>query len=335
MRVFVTGGTGLVGAPVIRQLVGRGDSVLALVRTEDGARRLGALGATPVFGAVEDPRAWDALHQVDAVVHAAALVAARVPWPAFYQVNVEGTRLAAATARRLGARLVHVSSVAVYGRQAYDEPPFSRREDAPLGPLEEHDYYARSKRLAEEAVRTESALGLAAVILRPCVVYGEGDRLFLPRLAAVAKRGWLPRVGPGTLPMAVVHAASVAEAAVRALAAPDAVGRIYNVTDDGPITPREFVAALAAGLGRPIRTIGLPVAAALAIARGVQGALRLLGPGLYPGTITGAVRFWRGGNPYNAARARTELGWTPRVDHQAVIAALVRNLPQDGTRSTP
>lgn len=326
MRVFVTGGTGLVGDPVVRQLVARGDTVEALVRTEDAARRLRALGATPVLGAVEDPRLWDGLHDAEAVVHAAALVAARVPWPVFYRVNVEGTRLAAAAARRLGARLVHISSVAVYGRQAYDEPPFSRREDAPMGPLEEHDFYARSKRLAEEAVRAEFALGLPAVILRPCVVYGAGDRLFLPRLAAVARRGWLPRVGPGTLPMAVVNAASVADAAVRALDTPRAVGRTYNVTDDGPITPRAFVAALSAGLDRPIRTIPLPNAVALAIAHGVQAILRLIGPGLYPGTITGAVRFWRGGNPYSVDRARSELGWQPRVDHQAAIAALVRGL---------
>lgn len=329
MRSFVTGGTGLVGTAVIRQLVARGGEVRALVRTEAGAGQLRAMGATPVFGAVEDPRLWDGLHDADAVVHAAALVAARLPWPVFYRVNVEGTRLAAAAARRLGARLVHVSSVAVYGRRAYDEPPFSRREDAPLGPLEEHDFYARSKRLAEEAVRAEFALGLPAVILRPCVVYGEGDRLFLPRLAAVARKGWLPRVGPGTLPMAVVNAASVAEATVRALDVPSAVGRTYNVTDDGPITPREFVAALAAGLGRPIRTIPLPDSAALAIARGAQAILRLLGPGLYPGTITGAVRFWRGGNPYSVDRARAELGWAHRVDHQDIIAALVRNLRRD------
>lgn len=324
MKVLVTGGTGLVGAEVVRLLVEHGASVDAIVRDELGAARLRALGATPLFGAVEDARTWEGVGHVDGVVHAAAIVAARIPWPRFYQVNVEGTRLAAATARRLGARLVHISSVAVYGRQAYDEPAFSRREDAPFGPLEEHDYYARSKRLAEEAVRAEFALGLPAVILRPCVVYGPGDRLFLPRLARLARSGWMPRVGSGELPLAMVHAESVAEAARRALSAGGAVGRIYNVTSDGSVTHRGLVRGLAAGLGRRLRSVPVPEEMALALAGGAQRLLRLLGPGLYPGTITGAVRFWRGGNPYSVDRVRAELDWAPEVPHEERIAALVR-----------
>lgn len=323
MRVFVTGGTGLVGGPVVEALRARGVAVEALVRNQAGAARMRALGASPVFGNVEDPRVWEAVRGADGIVHAAALVAARSPWQTFFQVNVEGTRLAAATARRFGARLVHVSSVAVYGRQASDEPPGSRSERSPFGPLEDHDFYARSKRLAEEMVRAEVTLGLEAVILRPCVVYGEGDRLFLPRLAAVARRGWLPRIGAGTLPMAMVHARSVADAALRALDVPGAASRIYHVTNDGDITPREFVAALSEGLGRRIRSVPVPEGAALAAARGMQALLRVIGPGLYPGTITGAVRFWRGGNPYTSERAHAELGWSPAIRHREVIAALV------------
>ncbi len=326
MRVFVTGGTGLVGEPVVRTLVARGDTVTALVRTREAAKRISALGASPVLGTVEDSRTWDSLAAADGIIHSAALVSARTPWQTFFQVNVEGTRLAAAAARRLRARLVHISSVAVYGRQAADEPPGSRSEHAPLGPLEEHDFYARSKRLAEDMVRSEVALGLEAVILRPCVVYGSGDRLFLPRMAAAARWGWLPRVGTGSLPMAVVHAESVADAALRALDTPRAVSRIYQVTNDGEITTREFVAALADGVGRRVRTVPVPEAAALAIARGTQAMLRLVGPGLYPGTITGAVRFWRGGNPYTSARAEAELGWKPNVAHREAITALVRRL---------
>ncbi len=328
MRVFVTGGTGLVGEPVVRALVARGDAVTALVRSREAATAISKLGALPVLGTVEDPRTWDAVTEVDGIIHSAALVASRTPWQTFFQINVEGTRLAAAAARRQRARLVHISSVAVYGRQAADEPPGSRSEHAPLGPLEVHDFYARSKRLAEEMVRSEVAVGLEAVILRPCVVYGRGDRLFLPRMARAARFGWLPRIGAGNLPMAVVHAESVADAAVRALVTPRAASRIYQVTNDGEITLREFVAALAEGLGKRINTVPLPEPVALAIAHGAQATLRVIGPGLYPGTITSAVRFWRGGNPYTSARAEKELGWKPSVAHRTAIAELVRHFPR-------
>lgn len=324
MRIFVTGGTGLVGEPLVRRLASRGDEVHALVRSPARAEQVRALGARPVLGTVEDAKVWDALDEADGVIHSAALVAARTQWQNFFQVNVEGTRLAAVAARRLGARLVHVSSVAVYGRQAADEAPGTRNEASPSGPLEEHDFYARSKRMAEAMVRAEVALGLEATILRPCVVYGEGDRLFLPRLAAVARHGWLPRIGSGTSPMAVVHAESVADAAIRALDAPAARNRIYQVTNDGILTNRDFVDALAEGLGRSIRVVPLPEPAAFGLAVTIQAVLRVIGPGLYPGTLTGAVRFWRGGNPYTSERAQAELGWKPDVPHRERIAALVR-----------
>lgn len=324
MKLFVTGGTGLVGEPVVRALVARGDEVTALARDPAGAERMRRLGAASVKGVVEDPRLWDALPGFDGVIHVAALVAARAPWQRFFQVNAEGTRLAAAAARRLGARMVHVSSVAVYGRQAADDPPGSRNEHSPFGPIEQHDFYARSKRLAEEMVRAEVALGLDAVILRPCVVYGAGDRLFLPRLARIARRGWLPRIGPGTAPLALVHAESVAAASLLALDTAGASRRIYQVTNDGEVTAAELVAGMAEGLGRRVRTVPLPEGVALALAGGLQVALRVVGPGLYPGTITGAVRFWRGGNPYTSARAGEELGWRPAVPHRERIAALVR-----------
>jgi len=326
MKVFVTGGTGLVGGPVVSQLRARGITVTALVRTESGAGEMRRLGATPVYGSVEDPRVWDALIEADGIIHVAALIAARTPWPTFFKINVEGTRLAAQAARRAGARLVHVSSVAAYGRQAIDDALGSRGERSPFGPIEEHDYYARSKRLAEEAVRAEVALGLEAVMLRPCVIYGDGDRLFLPKLAAVARHGWLPTVGSGDRALALVHAESVADAAVRALEAPAAASRIYNVTNDGEITAHGFVAALAEGLGRRVRTVPVPEEAALTLARGVQGVLRMIGPGLYPGTLTSAVGFWRGGNPYTSERARNELDWRPAVDHHDRIVAAVRRL---------
>lgn len=330
MNVFLTGGTGLLGRHVIEQLVADGATVVALARDDAGESALRRFGATPLRGRVEDPRTWDRVLQCRAIIHVAALIAARVPWPVFYQANVEGTRLAATTARRIGARMVHISSVAVYGRRAYDVEPLSIGERFPFGPIEEHDFYARSKRLAEEVVREEVDRGLEAVILRPCVIYGPGDRLFLPRLARVARHGWIPLFGTGAGPLALVHARNVAAGVVAAATVPRAAGRVYNLTNDDEISPRAFVAAIGEGIGRRVRTITVPEAAALATARVVEAGLRLVGPGLYPGSLTGAVRFWRGGNPYRSNAAHADLGWHPLVRH----AEGVREAAREAARST-
>src|SRR5205814_1311278 len=137
---------------------------------------------------------------VRAIVHAAAIVQRRASWEQYVAVNVEATRLAVAAARAERARLVHISSVAVYaGSAAYPATPERRDEDFPFQPIAAPDFYARSKRMAEDVVReaaTHRDLEVAA--LRPTVIYGERDRLFTPRVLRAARLRFVPRIGPGT-----------------------------------------------------------------------------------------------------------------------------------------
>src|SRR5437762_2722474 len=190
MTVLVTGGSGLVGSHVIEALRARGEPVRALVRPASRAV-IERLGAEAVPGDVRDAAVWHAAVQgVRGLVHAAALLQQRASWQEYEAVNVDGTRRAALAARTAGARLVHISSVAVYGGLANYRPESERRtEDFPFQPIPEHDFYARSKRLAETVVREAAEGGLTAVALRPNVIYGERDRLFTPRVIRVVRRG--------------------------------------------------------------------------------------------------------------------------------------------------
>ena len=126
--------------------------------------------------------------------------------------------------------------------------------------------------------------------------------------------------------MALVHARSVAEAVRAALDASSGWGRPYNVTGDAPITPREVVAALARGIGRPIHSRELPERPLFALAWGVDLFARFLLPGgTFPGSLTTGLSYWRGGDPYRSDAIRRELGWAPTLDHAAEIERLARN----------
>ena len=294
----------------------------ALVRDQAGERLVESRGARAVTGSVESPETWAGVSRCRAIIHSAALIAGRFSWERFYEVNVAGARRAAERARQLGVPLVHVSSVAVYGRNYRPGAPVN--EAAAFAVLSDQDYYARSKRMAEEAVWEETARGLRAIAIRPCVVYGEGDRLFLPKLVRnLARRRRIPLIGGGTRPLALVHARNVAQAVVLALDPPQ-WGQAYNVTNDDDITAREFVAAVGRGLGRDLRTISLPAKPVLALARIFDRGRRLLGPSRYPGSMTSAVRFWRGGNPYTSEKARNDLGWAPTIKHAPGVEIAAR-----------
>jgi nucleoside-diphosphate-sugar epimerase len=72
VRVLVLGGTGSIGAPVVRALVKRGHQVLALTRSAVSAQKVVAFGAQSVPGNIRKPEEWlDELPAVDAVIHAA------------------------------------------------------------------------------------------------------------------------------------------------------------------------------------------------------------------------------------------------------------------------
>jgi len=330
VTVLVSGGSGLVGSHVIEALRARQIPVRALVR-RPAAPVVRALGAEPVIGDVIDPATWAqglaGGGGISGIVHAAAVVDQQAGASA-YAVNVTGTRCAIEAARSAGVRLVHVSSVSVYGGSGDYSPDYERRtEDFPFREIREGDGYARSKREAEELVRQAAEAGsISAVAIRPNVIYGERDRLFTPRMVRAMRAPVVPVIGSGTNHLSCVYAGNVAQAIVAALDAPGPQGgfRAYNVATDAPplLTMREFLAAIADACGVRARFVKLP----LGIAR---FAIALWsGPKL----ARTALAFVTGENPWDSNRARTELGWIPAV---APREALTRSVAWIRTNEKP
>jgi nucleoside-diphosphate-sugar epimerase len=309
VTVFVTGGTGLVGSHVIEQLAARHVPVRAMVRDDRGTRLVAELGAEPVRGSVETPESWDAAEGAHAIVHAAALVVKTAPWSEYDTVNVVGTRLAVEAAQRYGARLVHISSVAVYGRSPAKDEAGTTSEDAPFGPIQPGDYYAHSKRAAEAVLWERArALGVGAVALRPCVVYGERDRAFMNHVLRILRWGWAPLVGGGDNRLAMVYAGNVAAAVLAALDRSAASGP-FNVTNDGGLTQREFFEIAGRAMGVRVRFVRVPTGLAVAGSWLVNRLQRALRPGRYAGIGGSGGRFLARDNPYTSERAVRELGW--------------------------
>jgi nucleoside-diphosphate-sugar epimerase len=313
---LVTGATGLVGHHLIARLRQDGWEVRALVRDAARAGALSRSGIVLATGDTLEPIGLArAARRCDVVFHAAGAVTPRGGWEAFSRPNVEGTRNTIAAAAAADARLVHVSSVAVYGPSArYAGGAGATHEDTPLERLPASAFYARSKRESEALVLNAHREGrLWATAVRPNVIYGSHDRQFVPRVARLLARGVAPLVGGGRTTLAVVHAANVADGMVRAAATDLAGGRAYNLTNDYDVTAAEFFRLAGEAMGVRLRLLPIPYLAA----RAGLGLFGLLAPfilGARFNAVTAAsLDFLSRDNPFTSERARRELGWTPPV----------------------
>ncbi|HSH76278.1 MAG TPA: NAD-dependent epimerase/dehydratase family protein [Longimicrobiales bacterium] len=317
MRVFLTGGTGLLGSHLAQELRACGHEVVALHRRAADTLVLEETECALVEGDIRSDAETLAsqMEGCSHLVHAAALVYERGAWPAVRAVNVDGTRNVMTAARLAGVgHAVHVSSVAVYGNVngPVDE---TAPTDSDLLP---GDLYARSKREAEEVARgIEQKRGLPVTILRPAAVYGERDRLMAPALRRILSLPIVPRFGSGYNVLPVVYAGNVAVATRLALEAARG-GTTYDVGLDHPLTQRDLMEWLAAGLGLRPRFLTLPAPLVLGCGE-ILARLRVRTPGAKHLPVNRFTQMALSDNPYPSARIREELGWSPPYEHRAAL----------------
>lgn len=312
-RALITGATGMLGSHIASRLVADGVSVRGLARKTSQADSLRRLGLEPCEGDLLDGGSIErAARDCDVVFHAAAAIGSDADAREFEGANVAGTIHAILAASRADARLVHVSSTAVFGAARYHERLTD--EDHPLPRLPDSDAYGRSKQAAEREVLEAAGTGRVwATVVRPPVMYGRGDRQFVPRVAPVLSRGVFPLIGGGRTTLPLVHADAVADGALRAARFEGASGRVYHLTSDFAVSVAALVRHAGEGLGRAIFAPRLPVVVGRACFILFAAALHGAGRSDLARHAPGTFRMLTRDNPFSSERARRELGWTPRL----------------------
>jgi nucleoside-diphosphate-sugar epimerase len=309
---LITGATGLLGSHIAEQLVARGETVRALARPGSDTRHLQPLGVDLLEGDLQKPESLPrAVAGADVVYHCAARVGEWGPWRQYQEQIIDATANLFAACQTAGVgRVLHVSSIIVYGHPKLRADLYT--EDEPLGQnLWVWDHYCRAKIRAEEICRAYRG---DWTVVRPSWIYGPRDRTTLPRVLKALRAGRVAIIGDGENLLNIVHAADVAAGAILAANHPEARGRAYNLSSEGEMTQRAFLGHLTAALGLPPIRRRLPYGFAFwggFLAECIGRVIRLRRP---PHFTRYAVALIGRPTRFSIERARTELGWSPRVN---------------------
>jgi uncharacterized protein YbjT (DUF2867 family) len=261
-KVFVTGASGFVGRNVVKELLALNHSVVAYARSrsvEMAHPRLKVIQGD-LF---EDDRLHAAIDGCDAVVHLVGIIFEnKHKGITFEKVHIEGTRSVVQAAKAHDIRrFIHMSALGAK--------------------LKSLSRYQNTKAQAEQLVIQS---GLAFTIFRPSLILGEqGD--FTKQLTGWAKGTalpWLfmPYFAKGILGLGgaskvqPVRIETVASVFAQAVEANHTAGRIYNVAGPSVMTwPDMYRAFSTSLLGKPSRTLGIPLWYAGLIARVTPGFL--------------------------------------------------------------
>jgi dihydroflavonol-4-reductase len=172
--VFVTGGTGFIGANLVRLLLQEGYSVKALVRPHSNLGNLQGLNVEIVKGDLNDLNLWQQMQGCQYLFHVAAHYSLwQKDKEALYHNNVLGTRNILASAQKAGIeRTVYTSSVAAIGAGKFDQVV----DETYQSPVEELvGDYKKSKFVAEEEAMQAANRGQEVVIVNPSSPIGPFD----------------------------------------------------------------------------------------------------------------------------------------------------------------
>ncbi|MBK8980409.1 MAG: NAD-dependent epimerase/dehydratase family protein [Planctomycetes bacterium] len=317
---LVTGGTGFVGAAVVRAALREGLAVRALVREGSDRRNLAGLDVETCAGDLREPTSLRrAVAGCRYVFHVAAEYRIWHPRPeTFDRVNVDGTLALLDAARAEGVeRFVYTSSVAVLGVRPGGEPADEGDEPPEGGPI---GAYKRSKWRAERAVRELAARAdLDVVTVNPAAPVGPGDVKPTPtgRTILEAAKGNMPAyVDTG---LNVVHVDDVAAGHLLALRH-GRRGERYVLGGEN-LSLRAILAEVATQCGRRPPRIRLAPGLLLPLAHVAQAWARLRG-GTEPMLTVDGLRMARYRMFFSSAKAERELGYRARPAREAIRDAL-------------
>jgi nucleoside-diphosphate-sugar epimerase len=280
VRVFVLGGTGLIGAAVVRQLVGRGHELFALARSDASAAKLDQMGTTPVTGDIGSPETWIAsLPPLDAVIHMACDFNSDME---AVERRLMDALLSALAMQPHTPRFIYTGGCWLYGATGNE----IANEQAPFRPLPAFAW------MVPQLKRVLACKEIHGIVIHPAMVYAGDGGVFGRFARAAAEGSKVPVVGSEAVRWPLVHS--------------DDLALLYALALERSPPGESYIGAAVEGypVGR--------IARAFARRFGTKPTPEIVSED----AITAELGEWARGyaldQQLSGDKARRELGWVPR-----------------------
>jgi nucleoside-diphosphate-sugar epimerase len=323
-RVFLTGGTGHLGANLVRRLLADGHEVRALLRPGDSPEALRGLDVELVEGDLRDADAMNRhVSGCTRVFHTAAKIsvlnASAGEQQELFDINVRGTTNVARAALRAGvARMVMSGSFSAVGYDPAD-PSKPSNEEMPFYPFGHVLPYARTKALAEHELLRVATDGLDVVIATSCAIIGPHD--YIPsrigRTLCDYAAGRMRAYVPGGF--SFVAARDIVEGHVLAMER-GRPGHKYIFASEFQ-TLADLLDHFRAVAGEQAAPIEIPGGVMAAVTGIYSGVLARYFPSMPQRLTPGAIAILRMQRHADTSKAQEELGFRPTKIRDAVQEA--------------
>jgi 2-alkyl-3-oxoalkanoate reductase len=299
-KLFVAGATGALGRRLVPLLVAHGHDVTGMTRSSSKARQLRDLGAEPVVAdGLDEAAVREAVTRAapEVVVHQMTALAGATSFRKFdrefalsNRLRTEGTDYLLAASRSVGVRRFVAQSFGNWNYERAGQGPKSEGDALDPNPPKNQRRTLEAIRYLEETL--VAASDLDGIALRYGNFYGPGTGFAVDGdLAELVRRRRLPIVGDGAGVWSFIHLDDAATATLAAIERGES--GIYNVADDDPAPVSDWLPEYARALGAgPPRHVPEWLGRLAAGEVGVSMMTRIRGA--------------------SNAKARRELGWTPR-----------------------
>ncbi len=314
MKIFITGATGFIGRNLARRLAREKHEIICGIRSPDRAKMFLPSGAKSARVYLErEETIYSVLRREapDVVYHCAALVESRSIRD-LRRVNRDGTKNVLEACLKTGVkRVIYLSTIAVA----------SGNTEVPLTeglPFKARNPYGRSKLEAEKIALEYREKGLKIAILRPCMVYGEGEPHGFPFIVKWLKLRAIPIFGKGDRKLHLVSVENVVDVLVLCLSEDEAYEGVFFVADGEALTVGEILNYAASLIGAKPPFVFPQTAADILVKLPI---------------LKKVLDIFTRDRVYSIRRLREKLGYAPRVSpreglKQAFLSAAKKGYPR-------